>query len=124
MATILIVDTNAADRNAYIALLGNLGYRILEAANGIEALDLAQAELPDLIITDIIMPLMEGEELIRNLREIKPDIKIIVVSGYGNEAVQREKIADAFIKKPFESIELLSAVRQLLDTGIRRSPLY
>jgi FixJ family two-component response regulator len=67
---------------------------------------------------------MEGDELIRNLREIKPDIKIIVVSGYSNEMVQRENRADVFIKKPFESIALLSAVRQLLDTVVRRSPLY
>ena len=60
MATILIVDTNAADRSTYTALLGNLGYRTLEASNGVEALEIARTELPDLIITDIIMPTMDG----------------------------------------------------------------
>jgi DNA-binding response OmpR family regulator len=47
-----------------------------------------------------------------------------VVSGYSDEAIQKERMADAFIKKPFEGIELLSAVRKLLDTESRRSPLY
>jgi len=68
MATILIVDTNPADRRLYITLLGNFGHRFLEANDGAEALDLARAELPDLIITDILMPHMDGFALVRHLR--------------------------------------------------------
>ena len=56
MATILIVDTNPTDRRSYITLLGNFGHRLLEADDGVQALELARAELPDLIITDILMP--------------------------------------------------------------------
>jgi CheY-like chemotaxis protein len=69
MATILIVDSNETDRSPYISLLGNLGHRMLEAVNGMEALELARVELPDLIITDIILPSMDGFTLVRRLRE-------------------------------------------------------
>ena len=65
MATILIVDTNPADRRWYITLLGNYGHRLLEASDGMEALEVAQAELPELIITDILMPHMDGFSLVR-----------------------------------------------------------
>lgn len=68
MATILIVDTNPTDRRWYITLLGNYGHRLLEASDGVEALALAQAELPELIITDILMPHMDGFSLVRRLR--------------------------------------------------------
>lgn len=68
MATILVVDTNPADRRWYITLLGNYGHRLLEASDGVEALALAQAELPELIITDILMPHMDGFSLVRRLR--------------------------------------------------------
>jgi two-component system, cell cycle sensor histidine kinase and response regulator CckA len=123
---ILVADDDRDVLNFIRDILETHGYTVIPVNNALTAVDTFRNHSGKihLVITDIIMPLMEGDELIRNLREIKPDIKIIVVSGYGNEAVQREKIADAFIKKPFESIELLSAVRQLLDTGIRRSPLY
>lgn len=68
MATILIVDTNPTDRRLYITLLGNFGHRFLEANDGAEALELARAELPDLIITDVLMPHMDGFALVRRLR--------------------------------------------------------
>ena len=60
MATILIVDKNPTDRRAYTTLLGNYGHRLLEAEDGIQALELARAELPNLMITDILMPHMDG----------------------------------------------------------------
>ena len=68
MATILIVDTNPADRRSYITLLGNFGHRFLEADDGAQALAIARTELPDLIITDILMPHMDGFTLVRYLR--------------------------------------------------------
>jgi diguanylate cyclase (GGDEF)-like protein len=68
VATILIVDANPSDRRLYITLLGNFGHRLLEAGDGVEALALARVELPDLIITDILMPHMDGFTLVRRLR--------------------------------------------------------
>ena len=123
---ILVADDDRDVLNFIRDILETHGYTVIPVNNALTAVDTFRSLSGriHLVITDIVMPLMEGDELIRNLREIKPDVKIIVVSGYSNEAAQWEKIADAFIKKPFESIELLSAVRHLLDTGIRRSPLY
>jgi PAS domain S-box-containing protein len=123
---ILVVDDDRDVLNFIRDILETHGYTVIPVNNSLTAVDTFRnlAGRIHLVITDIVMPLMEGDELIRNLREIKPDIKIIVVSGYSNETVQREKRADAFIKKPFESVALLTAVRQLLDTVVRRSPLY
>jgi len=123
---ILVVDDDRDVLNFIREILETHGYTVIPANNSLTAVDTFRnlSGRIHLVITDIVMPLMEGDELIRNLREIKHDIKIIVVSGYSNETVQREKRADAFIKKPFESIALLSAVRQLLDAGFRKSPLY
>ena len=56
MATILVVDTNPIDRRVFTTLLGNFGHRLLEASDGAQALELARSELPDLVITSIIMP--------------------------------------------------------------------
>ncbi|MHB8519851.1 MAG: PAS domain S-box protein [Limisphaerales bacterium] len=68
MATILIVDDRAVNRQYLVELLGYCGHRTLEAADGAEALALARTELPDLIITDIVMPTMDGAEMVRALR--------------------------------------------------------
>src|ERR1051326_2156940 len=68
MATILIVDTNPSERRLYITLLGNFGHRLLEANNGWQALDLARAELPDLVITDdVLLPTMDGIALVQRI---------------------------------------------------------
>ena len=67
---------------------------------------------------------MEGNELIKIIKELKPGVKIIVVSGYGYEAAKNDKHIDAFLKKPFESLELLSTARLVLDTQLRDLPLY
>lgn len=120
MATILIVDTNAADRNTYIALLDNLGYRILEATNGIEALDLAQAELPDLIITDIIMPSMDGFSLVRRLRAEPLLMGVPVIfhtTNYDESEIHRLARASGIqhiLRKPSEPHEILRAVNDSL----------
>ena len=67
---------------------------------------------------------MEGNELIKIIKELKPGVKIIVVSGYGYEAANNDKHIDAFLKKSFENLELLSTARLVLDTQLRDLPLY
>jgi YesN/AraC family two-component response regulator len=67
---------------------------------------------------------MEGNELIKIFKEIKPDIKIVVISGYSNETINKDSGIDAFLKKPFEGSELLLTIRRILDRGIRSLPLY
>ena len=120
MATILIVDTNATDRSAYVALLGNFGHRILEARNGAEALELARAELPDLIISDIIMPSMDGFTLVRRLRAEPLLMKVAVIfhtTNYDESEIHRLARASGIqhiLRKPSEPHEILRAVNDSL----------
>lgn len=120
MATILIADTNAADRSAYIALLGNFGHRILEAVNGAEALEIARTELPDLVITDIIMPSMDGFTLVRRLRAEPLLAKVPVIfhtADYDNSEIHRLARGSGVqhvLRKPSEPHEILRAVNDSL----------
>lgn len=120
MSTILIADANAADRSAYIALLGNFGHRILEAVNGAEALEMARTELPDLIITDIIMPSMDGFTLVRRLRAEPLLAKVPVIfhtSDYDNSEIHRLARGSGIqhiLRKPSEPHEILRAVNESL----------
>jgi len=68
MPTILVADDSATNRLLLITVLGYAGYRIIEATDGVEALEMARAEHPDLVITDIVMPNMGGTELVNCLR--------------------------------------------------------
>ncbi len=122
---ILLVDDDREVLNLLKDVLETHGYRVLPVNNSLSAIDIFknQSANIDLVITDAVMPLMEGNELIRILRDIKPDTKIIVVSGYSDETFNKEDI-QAFIRKPFERIELLATVRRVLDAGSRSSPLY
>ena len=81
MKKILVVDDNLMMRKLIVNLFRNEGYEFEEASDGIEALELIDHEAFDLVITDIIMPKMEGIELIIQARKKFPDLKIIAISG-------------------------------------------
>jgi len=123
---ILIIDDDKDVLNYIRDILQTHGYTVMPESNPMTAIDAFKnmSDKVQLVITDVMMPLMEGTEIIKNLKKIKPGIKIIVVSGYSDETVTKDKSVDAFIRKPFEGIELLSTVRRLLDTKIRDLPLY
>src|SRR5688500_18005024 len=120
MATILLVDTNPADRRLYITLLGNFGHRLLEAGDGIQALELAREELPDLIITDILMPNMDGFSFVRRLRAEPLLMKVPVIFHTDNyDASEIHRLARAsgiqhILRKPAEPQEILRAVNESL----------
>ena len=120
MATILIVDTNPADRRPYITLLGNFGYRLLEAGDGAQALEMARSELPDLIITDIIMPNMDGFTLSRRLRAeplLMGTPVIFHTSNYDVSEIHRLARASGIqhiLRKPAEPQEILRVVNESL----------
>lgn len=120
MATILIVDANPADRRWYLTLLGNYGHRLLEASDGVEALALAQAELPELIITDILMPHMDGFSLVRRLRAEPLLASIPVIFQTANYDVSEiHRLARAsgvqhILRKAAEPQEIMRAVSDSL----------
>src|SRR5260221_6793746 len=120
MSTILIVDTNQPDRRSYITLLGNFGHRLLEANDGVEALELARIEIPDLIITDIIMPNMDGFALVRHLRAelLLASVPVIFqTANYDVSEIHRQARSSGIqhiLRKPAEPQEILRAVNESL----------
>ncbi|HXF85075.1 MAG TPA: diguanylate cyclase [Anaerolineales bacterium] len=120
MATIIVVDTNPTDRRVYTTLLGNFGHRLLEAENGIAALELARHELPDLIITDILMPHMDGFTLVRRLRSDPLLMSIPVIFHTANyDVTEIHKLARAsgvqhILRKPAEPQIILRTVNEAL----------
>ena len=124
MATILIVDATPADRRSYIALLGNFGYRLLEANDGLEALELARSELPDLIITDLLMPNMDGFTLVRRLRAEPLLMGVPVIFQTASYDIREiRKLSEAsgieyILRKPAEPQEVLRAVNESLKRPV------
>ena len=124
MSTILIVDTRPTERQLFITLLGSFGHTMLEAGDGVEALEIARAELPDLVITDIIMPNMDGFTLARRLRAepLLVGVPVIFQTAHYLEAEVRKLAAASGIQhilgKPAEPQEILHAVHEALKKPI------
>lgn len=124
MSTILIVDTRPTDRQLYMTLLGSFGHTMLEAGDGVEALEIARAELPDLVITDIIMPNMDGFTLARRLRAepLLVGVPVIFQTAHYLEAEVRKLAAASGIQhilgKPAEPQEILHAVHEALKKPV------
>ena len=118
--TVLVVDDETAVREIAAAILKNFGFRVLHASNGSEALDLYQEHITDisLVLMDITMPVMGGLEALRNLRQIAPDIKVILSSGYSEKeslkTLSEEKLAD-FIQKPYLASDLIAKIREVME---------
>ncbi|HAV78531.1 MAG TPA: hypothetical protein DCX53_14375 [Anaerolineae bacterium] len=124
MSTILIVDSHPTDRQLYLALLGSFGHRVLQAGDGSEALELARVELPDLVITDIIMPIMDGFTLVRRLRKepLLSGVPVIFQTAEYLEADVRKLAITSGIQhtlgKPAEPQEILRAVHEALKKPV------
>ena len=120
MAKILIVDDENQIRLMLRQMFEREGHVIMEAADGKEAIKMNKSNPADLIITDIIMPEMEGIRTIMELKKAKPDAKIIAVSGGGKNAPEQylhfaKKLgADRTFTKPFNRDELVAAVKEIL----------
>jgi signal transduction histidine kinase len=118
--TILVVDDDIRVRALMCTALADSGYRVLEAPNGQEAMDLLArlSEHVHMVITDVVMPQADGRALAEHVRQKRPDTKILLCSGYsGEEAVRRDIREGEYehIQKPFTGAVLLRKVRQLLD---------
>lgn len=114
MARILVIDDDESMRSLLRAILEPQGYDVIEAENGYEALLCYQAEPADLVITDMLMPVMDGVELITKLQHDFPWVKVIAISG-GRRALETARtLTPHTFEKPFSWRELLDTVRQLL----------
>jgi len=121
--TVLIVEDDHRLRNLTQKLLKRYGYQVLAAQNGKDALKVADGyEGPiHLVLTDVVMPGMSGKEMVERLQSLRPDIQVIYMCGYLDDAVTLRGIISGevnFIEKPFTPEKLAMKVREVLDQGI------
>ena len=122
MARILVIDDEAMVRLAVGAALRFAGHEVVDASDGETGIDLIQQQRFDLIVTDIRLPGLGGQEVIKALRRVRPECRVIAVGGggtvtaFGPEAYARQIGADRVLYKPFAVHELNAAVAELLNT--------
>jgi two-component system cell cycle sensor histidine kinase/response regulator CckA len=118
--TILLVEDEELVLQLTRRILTSLGYTVLEARNGTEAIRIAEKDPAaiDLIVSDVIMPHMGGPEMVRNIREMRPDLKVLFISGFTDDAISvsdlEQELTD-LLPKPFGKNELAQRVRKIID---------
>ncbi len=117
---VLIVEDEAEVRRMAERILAKRGYRVLETASGNEAVGICAdpGHEVDLLLTDVIMPEMLGTELVAEARRLRPDLRVLYMSGYSHEVLAPQALTDsdgtAFIEKPFSSRDLVAAIAELI----------
>jgi PAS domain S-box-containing protein len=114
---ILLVEDEERLRVLVRRILSSNGYNVVEAANGKDALHASadQAGPIDLVVTDIVMPELSGEQLALSLRKVRPGMRVIFMTGFTDRALPELGASVGFLQKPFAAGALLSEVRRLLD---------
>ncbi len=117
---VLLVEDDPDTREMYATVLISVGYRVIQAANGVAALDVATRQSPDIVITDLAMPAMDGFGLTRELRarSATRSVPIIAVTGHGVPAtpdLARQAGCCCLFTKPFLPDSLLEAIRSMLE---------
>jgi CheY-like chemotaxis protein len=119
--TILLVDDEAMIRDLSQLVLRRAGYHVLLAADGREAVELYWRESShiDLVILDLMMPRLSGREVLQQLRQINPTVRVVVASGYWPESESGADIEGVlgFVRKPYRETDLLATIRSALDKG-------
>jgi len=123
METLLIVENEAAIRNLLQMALRKDGYTVLSAESGPDALELVRGHdgTIDLLITDVVMPEMNGPELVRQSLLVRPGLQTLFMSGYLDDALGDHGVLPSnvnFIQKPFSPRVIAQRVREILD-GVR-----
>jgi PAS domain S-box-containing protein len=120
LATVLVVEDEAAVRNLAVRVLERSGYAVIAASDGVEALNLAgsHAGRIDLVLSDLVMPEMGGRELARRIRLVRPSTRILLMSGYDDEMAAGGMDAEDFLPKPFTPAELAERVAAVLESRI------
>jgi two-component system cell cycle sensor histidine kinase/response regulator CckA len=120
--TILLVEDEEGLRSLNARGLRSRGYSVIEASNGIEALEALEEKggAVDLVVSDVVMPEMDGPTLLKTMRERTPDLKIIFVSGYAEDAFEKSLPKNqqfAFLPKPFTLSQLVAAVKETMTAS-------
>ncbi|QJE74140.1 response regulator [Aerophototrophica crusticola] len=114
---VLLVDDEAISALALQRFLARKGYRVTTAGDGLAALDLDAADPADLVVTDVRMPKLGGTELVRRLRQTRPDLPVVIVTGYmaaDPEAAGLTGPRTVVLTKPLDPEALLATVREML----------
>lgn len=120
--TVLVVEDDEALRKITCEFLRGCGYSVIEAPNPAEALRLAERHPKplDLLLTDVVLPGMNGRELARRLSADRPALKVLFVSGYSDDAIPRHGVLEpglVFLQKPYTCAALTRKVREVIDAG-------
>lgn len=120
--TILLAEDEAGVRTLARSILEEQGYQVLEAADGEEAIDVCRQHdgYIHLLLTDVVMPKMNVQELVDQIKLLMPRTKVLYMSGYTNDAIIHHGVLDPdtnFLEKPFTADDLLERVREILDSG-------
>lgn len=118
--TILVVEDEGSIRRVIKKILNKAGYKAIIASNGDEALSICEnlTEAPDLLLTDLVMPGMSGYELATRISDLFPDTRILFMSGYSDDILDKHSISinsTNFIRKPFSLIDLQKLIREILN---------
>jgi two-component system cell cycle sensor histidine kinase/response regulator CckA len=122
--TVLLVEDEAVVRELAVETLRERGYTVMEAGNGEEGLRIARQHHGkiDLVLTDVVMPVMGGKEMADALRGTHPDTKILFTSGYTEDAIGHHGVLRAgiqFLQKPYLTVTLARRVREVLDEPVK-----
>ncbi len=118
--TLLVVEDEDAVLRSEVEFLSTIGYTVLSAANGRDALEQVKSRNStiDLVITDVVMPQMSGPKLAESLASLRPELKVLFVSGYADDTVLRKGVANLsrdFLPKPFPLHLLAGKIREVLE---------
>ncbi len=125
MKKILICDDEEGIRES-LKLILEKDYDLAFATNGNEAINTLKKNPIDIVIMDIKMPRIDGIETIRKLKELQPNLKILIASGYKSAETAQEAVkagASNYIVKPFERKEVLTAVQKLISSSVSSPPI-
>jgi YesN/AraC family two-component response regulator len=117
MTSILIVDDEKPVREVLKIALSDRGYRVWEAENGVQGLRLFESNQPDIVLTDVMMPHLDGLEFTRKIKEVEEEADLIVMTGYGSEELVIEALrsgASNYLKKPIAFEDLFRIIDKII----------
>jgi PAS domain S-box-containing protein len=125
--TILLVEDDPQLRELSSSVLSHCGYRVLTASTPEEGISVCESNHRDigLLVTDVVMPRMNGRQLAERIQKMKPDIRVLYISGYTDNAIVHYGVLDAglwFLAKPFTLSSLVAKVREVLDSPTSTAP--